>query len=223
MARRPGRPKAEQAALDRQRIIVAALALLDAQGIAALSMRRLAAELGVDPMAIYRHLPNKQALLEAIVAQVFSELRVEGQHAGGWQEQLRAFARAYRAMARAHPNLVLHLVANSAAATHAALLANEALYSALAGAGLPPRLVLLAGDLLIDFLNGFALGERGGPLGMPDERHGLRDLLDRQPPNSFPALRQTLADMSDSSPTTDFDGELAIIIAGITSLTYKHL
>ncbi|HEU4326981.1 MAG TPA: TetR/AcrR family transcriptional regulator [Roseiflexaceae bacterium] len=218
MSRRPGRPKAEETALDRARIVAAALALVDGQGVAALSMRRLGAELGVDPMAIYRHLPDKQALLEAMVAQVFSELRVEGEPASGWQEQVRAFARAYRAMAQAHPNLVLHLVADSAAATQAALLANEALYDALLGAGLPPRLVLLSGDLLIDFLNGFALGERGGALGAPGERRGLRDLLEQQPPDRFPALRRVFAGFSDDTPTVDFEGQLDILLAGITSL-----
>ncbi|GAB4192116.1 MAG: TetR/AcrR family transcriptional regulator [Roseiflexaceae bacterium] len=215
MSRRRGRPKAEEPALDRARIIAAALALVDAQGVAALSMRRLAAELGVDPMAIYRHLPGKQAVLEGVVAQVFSELRVDEGPAESWQDRVRAFARGYRAMAQAHPNLVLHLVADSASATHAALLANEALYGALASAGLPPRLVLLAGDLLIDFLNGFALGERGGALGAPGERRGLRDLLEQQPPEQFPALRRVFAGFSDDQPTVDFEGELAIILDGM--------
>ncbi len=218
MSRRPGRPKAEEQALDRGLIVAAALALVDTQGTAALSMRRLGAELGVDPMAIYRHLPGKGALLEAMVALAFSELRVEGGPADGWQEQVRAFARAYRAVAQAHPNLVLYLVADSAAATQAALLVNEALYGALAGAGLPARLVLLAGDLVIDFLNGFALGEREGPLGAPGERRGLRDMLDQQPPDAFPALRRVFAGFSDDTPTVDFEGQVGVLLAGIASL-----
>ena len=76
MARRVGRPRAGEEALTRGRILVAALSLVDEEGIEALSMRRLAKELGVDPMAIYHHLPNKRALLSALVGQVFSGMRV---------------------------------------------------------------------------------------------------------------------------------------------------
>ena len=61
MGRRLGRPKAGQELLTRERILDAALRLVDEQGMAALSMRRLAAELGVDPMALYHHLPGKAA------------------------------------------------------------------------------------------------------------------------------------------------------------------
>src|SRR5208337_4377183 len=56
--------------LERERIVQTALELVDRDGLDALSMRRLGAELGVDPMAIYYHIPNKQALLEAIVEAV---------------------------------------------------------------------------------------------------------------------------------------------------------
>src|SRR5262245_9635166 len=63
MARRPGRPRAGQAPLTRERILAAAMRLADEQGIASLSMRRLAADLGVDPMAIYHHLPGKAAVV----------------------------------------------------------------------------------------------------------------------------------------------------------------
>ena len=60
--------------LSRDRIVSAALALVDQEGLASLSMRRLAAALGVDPMAIYYYLPNKAALLDAIVEAVNLEM-----------------------------------------------------------------------------------------------------------------------------------------------------
>ena len=62
MARKPGRPKMGTEILNRERILSAALELVDANGVAALSMRRLATKLGVDPMALYRHIPDKAAL-----------------------------------------------------------------------------------------------------------------------------------------------------------------
>ena len=70
----PADSDTEKEPLSRERIVETALALVDAEGIDALSMRRLGAELGVDPMAIYYYVPNKATLLDAIVEAVMSEI-----------------------------------------------------------------------------------------------------------------------------------------------------
>ncbi len=67
MVRRTGRPKAGEEPLTRGRILKMALSLVDEHGMEALSMRRLAKELGVDPMAIYHHVPGKRALLTGLI------------------------------------------------------------------------------------------------------------------------------------------------------------
>ena len=92
-------------------------------------------------------------------------------------------------MTRKHPNLVLHLVSNPEAGATAVLESNEALFGALVGAGFPPRMVLRAADLVAYYVNGFALGEVGGPLEQPGERDLFRALLDAQPAGKFSALR----------------------------------
>lgn len=89
--------------LDRQRVLAAALALVDAEGLDALSMRRLGAELGVEAMSIYKHVANKDALLDGIVEQLWTEAGAEAPGGGDWADQLRAFARGVRAMMRRHP------------------------------------------------------------------------------------------------------------------------
>ena len=66
--------KGRGTSLTRQRIVTAALEIVDREGLAALSMRRLGSELGVDPMAAYYHIPNKDALLDAIVEAVMAEI-----------------------------------------------------------------------------------------------------------------------------------------------------
>ena len=58
------------------RIVAAALAMIDGGGVEALSMRKLASALGVDPMSIYHHVPNKQALLQGVYQQVLQELPI---------------------------------------------------------------------------------------------------------------------------------------------------
>src|SRR5437879_8120056 len=93
-------------ALSRERIAVAAVALIDGEGLDALSMRRLGAELGVEAMSLYRHFPSKAALLEAVVARLLAELPVPAPTAARWQEAFRALARAYRALLTRHPNAI---------------------------------------------------------------------------------------------------------------------
>ncbi len=81
---RGGRPRAGQEQLSRGRILEAALRLVDEEGMGALSMRRLGAELGVNPMSIYHHLPGKDAVISGLVELVFSGMRVRYPDGASW-------------------------------------------------------------------------------------------------------------------------------------------
>jgi AcrR family transcriptional regulator len=89
----------------------AALRIADAEGLEALSMRRLGTELGVDPMAAYRHLPNKKALLSGVVDAVLAGADVTTDPSAPWQEQFVQVARAYRRAMLSHSPAVSRLVA----------------------------------------------------------------------------------------------------------------
>ena len=91
--------------LTREMLTAAALRIVDGDGLDALSMRRLGSELRVDPMAAYRHIPNKGILLDEVVEAVMSEIDTEAVDASlPWQDQLRALALSYLATLMAHPN-----------------------------------------------------------------------------------------------------------------------
>ena len=105
-------------------------------------MRRLAGELGVDPIAIYHHLRGKDAVVSGVVGRVFAEMRVPDPGGKGWQERARNFARAYRDPARSHPNLVRKIAAGAAPA--GTIETSEPLYAALEAAGFPPATVARA-------------------------------------------------------------------------------
>jgi TetR/AcrR family transcriptional regulator, tetracycline repressor protein len=96
--------KVRGAGLSREKVLVAALAITDAEGLDALSFRRLASDLGVTPMALYRYVENKDELLDALADLVLSELPEPP--TGDWRTQLRAMARAFRTVLVAHPTLV---------------------------------------------------------------------------------------------------------------------
>lgn len=103
-ARRGGRG-GQPSGLDRERITEASVRLLDAEGLAGFSMRRLAAELNVTAMSLYWYVDTKDDLLELALDATYAELRLPDPENTGedWREQLRGLARAYRAQLVRHP------------------------------------------------------------------------------------------------------------------------
>ena len=91
--------------LTREMLPVAALRIVDSDGLDALSMRRLGSDLRVDPMAAYRHIPNKGILLDEVVEAVISEIDTDAVDTSlPWQDQLRTLALSYLAALMAHPH-----------------------------------------------------------------------------------------------------------------------
>lgn len=106
--RRPAerdREQEQQAGLDRDRITAASVRLLDAEGLARFSMRRLAAELGVTAMSVYWYVDSKDDLLELALDAVEGEIDLPDPADEGtpWQDQLRQLAGSYRSLFNAHP------------------------------------------------------------------------------------------------------------------------
>jgi len=108
MPRRSGdrSPPRASARLSREGIVAAGVALADSEGLAGLSMRRLAQELGVDAMSIYYHLPDKNALLGAMADAVVAETAPRHESfpgAGPWTEELRSLVMSARSAMQLHP------------------------------------------------------------------------------------------------------------------------
>jgi TetR/AcrR family tetracycline transcriptional repressor len=207
--------RAGQDPLTRDRIVDAALRLIDEVGLDRLSMRRLGAELGVDPMAVYHHVPNKDALLEAVVHRVFSEMPAPPPD-GPWPDRVRRWADTYRSVAQAHPNLVLRIVSDPGAVAVAAVLANEALYAALDDAGLAPGDVVRAADLVVDYVNGYVLGQVAAEHASADAVAAFHAALDAQPAGAVPVQRRLLAQPGTGAGRDSFGFGLDVIVAGLT-------
>ncbi|MGB3258652.1 MAG: TetR family transcriptional regulator [Ornithinimicrobium sp.] len=96
-----------QGRLTRERIVDAALAFMDEHGVQALTMRKLGAALGVEAMAIYRYVPGREDLLEAVIARVLGGLpdRLDRELTRTWQGYLQAYAHQVRAIAVEHPQV----------------------------------------------------------------------------------------------------------------------
>ena len=217
-----GRPRAGQEPLTRERILEAALRVVDGEGMEALSMRRLAAELGVNPMSIYHHLPGKGAVVSGLVGKVFSGMRVPPSGGLPWQGRVRAYARAHREVVRSHPNLALRIVSDAAAVSEAVLLGGEPLYGALEDAGLPPARIVRAADSVVDFVHGFALGEASNPSGDFDVGRELLVRLKARPSGEVPALRRVFGALGEEGARYDFDAGfeagLDILVKGVEAV-----
>ena len=103
----PGAGPPHRRPLDRDTIVQAGLAYIDDAGMAGLTMRRLGGRLGVEAMALYRHVPSKEDLLDAIVEAMVDEMRADEQvldsPVHGWQDFLQRLAHGVRRVALAHP------------------------------------------------------------------------------------------------------------------------
>lgn len=136
---KPGRGKG----LTREALITKALEIVDRDGLEALSMRKLGTELGVDPMAAYRHLPNKDALLDGVMEAVVTQIDLETDPSLPWQDQVRQLIAADLRAILAHPN-VLPLLAQRPLTTPDSLKLVERALGIMESAGIPTHDALLA-------------------------------------------------------------------------------
>src|SRR3954454_22940290 len=149
-------------AINRDAILDATLALAEERGLDAVSMRAVAARLGVTPMALYRHVGDKQGLLDGVVERLLDELPSPDASLAP-DERLRELAGALRSTARRHPDVFVMLLRRPAT-TPASLRARERVYAALREAGVPEDLVPRVERLVSTFMLGWAASEAGGPV-----------------------------------------------------------
>ena len=142
--------------LTRERVVEEALAVIAHDGAQALTMRRLAARLGVVPGALYHHVRNKQQLQDLLLDGVLAEVDLDLDPALGWTEQLKVLAHRLRQVLEAHPGVAGILKTRDPLGPHSLALA-EAFLSPLQTAGFGDREAGLAFFLLLDYTIGFAV------------------------------------------------------------------
>jgi len=150
----------QRGTLSEDQIVDTAVAVIAEDGLAKLSMRRLGARLGVDPMAIYHHVDDKQTLLGLVLARVLSEMPVVDR-SQPWATQVREWALAYWDIASRHRELVGAALADPRIA-RGALGATESLTGALAESGLEPTSIEPVAFLVVDVVHGSALSGLAG-------------------------------------------------------------
>ncbi|GAB1688548.1 TetR/AcrR family transcriptional regulator C-terminal domain-containing protein [Krasilnikovia sp. M28-CT-15] len=208
--------------LTREAVLAAALEIIDQDGVDGLSMRRLARALDRDPMILYRHAPNKAALLDGVAETVLAQLEVD-RTAPDWQAQLRVVAHNYRRLALTHPNVVPLLVTRPLATPlgmrpPGTLRALEDVLALLTHAGVSGPDALHIYRALFGFLHGHVLNELQELVENPDETTDLLRLgLHRLPINDFPLLRSLAPVLADYDGAAELDRGLDILLTGLAT------
>ena len=208
--------------ITRDAVLTAALEIIDRDGTDALSMRRLARALNRDPMILYRHAPNKAALLDGVAETVLAQLHVDSADPD-WAGQLREVARRYRALALAHPHVVPLIVTRPLATPLAlrplgTLRPLEDILTLLTRAGFSGPDALHIYRALFGFLNGHILDELQELTVSPDETDALLRLgLHRLPISDFALLRSLAPVLAGYDGAAELERGLDILLTGLTT------
>lgn len=156
----------ERPSLSRERVLAGAVAVADEGGVAALTIRSLAAHLGVKPMSLYHYVANKSEILDAIVDGVFSEIDLPTVD-GDWRAEIHLRATSARTVLRRHSWAIGLLEARTSPGP-ATLRHHDAMIGTLRRAGFSIAMTAHAYALIDSYVYGFALQEAALPFEGPD-------------------------------------------------------
>ncbi len=206
--------------MSRELVLATALAIIDQDGIDALSMRRLGHAMGRDPMSLYRYAANKTDLLDGVAELVLDQLTVDTTD-DDWAAQLRTVARAFRRLALAHPQIVPLLVTRPLATPLAlrplgTLRPLEATLELLTRAGFTDIDALHIYRSFFGFLHGHILNELQELVDNPEETDDLLRLgLHRLPLRDFPLLRSLAPALAAYDGAAELERGLDILLTGL--------
>ena len=228
--RTPERPsRRRRDPISRDAIVTAAVRLLDREGLAALSMRKLADELGAGAASLYWHVGSKDGLLDLVMDEVIGEGNVPDPDPERWQEQLKQVARDQRAASLRHPWIVRVSIGRIPMGPNA-LRYSERILAILRAGGLPPRLAVQGYLLLIATVNGFTIDETGVddvpdpaanvPPTDPDSRQQAanlaRDYIASLPATQFPFMTALADEFALADPDERFNLLIDIFVDGLS-------
>jgi AcrR family transcriptional regulator len=223
---RSAKPARRREAISHTAIVNGAMELLDREGMDALSMRRLAEELGIGPASLYWHVGSKDGLLDLVLDQVVGETKIPEPDPDRWQDQLKDVARAQRAMSLRHPWVVRVSLGRIPIGPNS-LRHSEHVLAILRAAGLPSRVAVQGYLLLVSAVNGFTIDETGvedspNVIDLPRDgetrQHSAemaRDYLAALPPSQFPNMTSLASEFALADTDERFELLIDTFVAGL--------
>jgi AcrR family transcriptional regulator len=208
-------------------VVGRALVLADSGGLGGVTIRRLARDLGVTPMALYWHFRNKDELLDAMMGRIFSEVDPALDESATWLEQFRALMDSLAGALRAHPGAA-PLFTTRTNSSESSLRWTEVALDTLRRGGFSPteatrisRHALSTVVTLVAGEPGFIAPEDSGEL--LDARRRARVFLEALPPERYPRLVEAAAPLSASEdPEAYYEFGLDLLLAGIGEMAARN-
>ncbi len=210
-------PETPSTSLSKDRVLHEAIQLARAEGIEAVTMRRLARELRAGAMSLYRHVANKDELLDGMIDLVFAEIAVPTPD-GAWREAMRHRSLSARDVLRRH-SWALALMESRTNPGPANLHHREAVTGCLRAAGFSLEMTAHATWLLDSYVYGFVLQEANLPFDTAEELAAMGDdvYLPLVPADRYPHLSEVAGALlaSGYDPASEFEFGLDVILEAL--------
>jgi AcrR family transcriptional regulator len=210
--------------LSRERIITAAVELIEREGVEAVSMRRIAGLLGSGVMSLYNHVPSKAAVLDGVAERVMSGIDFTTDPDASWEDQVRAQARAFRQIARVYPRSTMVVVSRPVSSA-AALRPMEHALATLRNAGFAPEDAVRVVRAFVAYVGGSLLREVGVAPGLEPQRPLGQDQAVRAAdrptnlnPAEFPQVMSMSAELLRRDHDADFEFGLDLLVRAVSDL-----
>ena len=204
--------------LSRDRVLQAALELADARGLAELTMRKLAKELGVEAMSLYNHVANKEDIVDGLVDLVFGEFEVAAPGELEWKVAMRRRALSIRAALNRH-RWAVGLMEGRLNPGPATLRNHDSVMGCLREAGFPFRDAVHAMSLMDAYIYGFALQEKHLPFDAPEQVSEVMEIQSQSVPEmaDYPYLVEVATEMAKAGYdyATEFEFGLDLLLDGL--------
>jgi AcrR family transcriptional regulator len=208
--------------LNRDQIVVAALGIARDEGLEALSIRRLADRLGVSRMALYRHISDKDDLLDLVADAIADrDLAVPEAGEGSWEERLRTLAHAMRSQLLAYKGLT-DLIVTRGNRGPSVLKLTEAILSILDDAGFDAHWAARYYQSVIDVLVGRVHRELHSALTSPERAERMTAAAMAHPPTAWPRLREIGPHLQTVTPEEIYETEIELLIGGLRSAPQRR-
>ena len=208
-----------RAKLSRDRIVQAALGVMDQEGLEAVSMRRVAREVGVEAMSLYHHVADKDDLLDGVCARIMTGFRIPDEDDRPWSERVRHGAREWRRVLKSHPNVVALFAERSKPLTEvSALRPMEYALSLIMESGADEREAVQVFNVMGGYIMGFVMMETGHMFtaGALDATHpDPVATAPTFPAAQLPCIAAALPHLATCDPDEQFELGLELLVSGL--------
>ena len=215
---RPARARRPRGSLTREAVVDAALAVVDAEGVEALSMPRLARQLDAGVMTLYRYVQSKQELLDAVAMRAIAGIELGDFRPGDSASTLVAWGRGVRRMLLAHPG-VAEVMARRAVVGPGIFRGIEGLMGLLEPAGLQGEAALRAMYAVLIYTLGFAIWETARVHAQPAAAYAAqwREGFARLEPQQFSHVASVLGELGTLASDEQFEVGLQALASGLAA------